>query len=244
MKHLLYLLVIVTLVYFSWHMLQGEVDEGTREELLQLPPDTRRLMTLQELQELQEKRESQQPSAETVTRPDGLAESPAGHEALAGIDEFTRLQPPAAGMSLACYSIGPFSARRELEEAAARVDKLELEASWRSEEQEVKIGYWVHLPEMSREKALEYKAKLDKHGDKEYFIGKDNVLSLGAFREKSRADRRVRQLRKIGIKAVLEPRYKTQNVFWLDLVEGLSATEHDNLASAMSGLSIQPRACR
>jgi hypothetical protein len=50
MKHLLYLLVVVNLVYFSWHMLQGMSDEETARELPPLPPDTRRLMTLQELQ--------------------------------------------------------------------------------------------------------------------------------------------------------------------------------------------------
>ena len=97
---------------------------------------------------------------------------------------------------------------------------------------------------MPRREALEYKAKLDRHKDKEYFIGKDNVLSLGAFREKRRAERRMRQLRKIGIEAVQEPRIKTHNVFWIDIVEGVSASDRDRLAAEMTDVDMQPLDCR
>ena len=249
MRYLVYLLVIVNLVYFSWHMLQGDSDDGANDELLQLPPDTRRLMTLQELREQQNKREA---SGEAATKPDDQAESPAElelelelePEPVAGIETLTELQPPAAGVPLNCYSLGPFMAENELGETTARLDAMGLEATRRSEEREIQIGYWIYLPAMPRVEALEYKAKLDKHKDKEDFIGKDNVLSLGAFREKSRADRRMRQVRKIGIKPVMEPRYKTRDVFWLDLVEGLTATDHENLVSEMSGVDIQPQDCR
>ena len=240
MKHLLYLLVIANLVYFSWHMLQGEEGDGARDELLQVPPDTRRLMTLQELQQQREKQES---PAETDSPVDDRAEAP-GEEVLAGIESLTTQQPPEAGIPLTCYSIGPFMSDREAEAAADILGKLELEAGRRSEEREVKIGYWVHLPEMSREKNLEYKAKLDKNRDKEYFIGRDNVMSLGAFKDKSRADRRMRQLRKIGIEAILEPRYRMREVTWLDLAVGLSETGHEQLVSELPESDIQPRVCR
>ena len=240
MKHLLYLLVIANLVYFSWHMLQGEEGDGARDELLQVPPDTRRLMTLQELQQQREKQES---PAETDSPVDDRAEAQ-GEEVLAGIESLITQQPPEAGIPLTCYSIGPFMSDREAEAAADILGKLELEAGRRSEEREVKIGYWVHLPEMSREKNLEYKAKLDKNRDKEYFIGRDNVMSLGAFKDKSRADRRMRQLRKIGIEAILEPRYRMREVTWLDLAVGLSETGHEQLVSELPESDIQPRACR
>ena len=50
MKHLLYLLLVVNLVYFSWNLLQGATTEDAMDGRLQLPPETRRLMTLEELQ--------------------------------------------------------------------------------------------------------------------------------------------------------------------------------------------------
>ena len=163
---------------------------------------------------------------------------------MGGLECLTTPHPPEAGIPLTCFIFGPFMSVREAYAAADILGKLELEAGRRSEEREVKIGYWVHLPEMSREKNLEYKAKLDKNRDKEYFIGRDNVMSLGAFKDKSRADRRMRQLRKIGIEAILEPRYRMREVTWLDLAVGLSETGHEQLVSELPESDIQPRACR
>ena len=69
-------------------------------------------------------------------------------------------------------------------------------------------------------------------------------MSLGAFKDKARADRRMRQLRKIGIEAILEPRYRMREVTWLDLAVGLSETGHEQLVSELPESDIQPRACR
>ncbi len=241
MKHLLYLLIVVNLVYFSWHMSQGVSDDDTVHELPPLPADTRRLMTLKELRDQQQE---QAPEGPTVMQPSSRAGSPTGSESLASIEALTEEQPPGAGVPLTCYSVGPFMSETELSAAAARLDKLELESSQHREEVQEKIGYWIYLPAMPREKVLGYKAKLDKRKDKEYYIGRDNVLSLGAFKEKSRADRRMKDLRKIGIKAVLEPRYKTREAFWLDLVDGISTADHSRLSSVVPEAGIKQQACR
>lgn len=241
MKYLLYMLVVANLVYFSWQTLRGMPDEGSAYELVQLPPHARRLMTLEELRD-----QGIQPefAGETVTQPGDRSESTAGTAPVAGIPALIDLPPPSAGMPLGCYSIGPFIAESELEAVSRRLEELEIQASRRSETRQVQIGYWIYLPAMPREEALSYKAKLEKHRDKEYFIGKDNVLSLGAFKEKSRAHRRLRQLRKIGIEALLEPRYRTRDVLWLELIEGISETGHDRLAAELSGVELQPQACK
>jgi hypothetical protein len=243
MKHLLYLLLVVNLVYFSWNLLQGAATEDAMDGRLQLPPDTRRLMTLEELQE---QRRQQRPEDGGITQPASRALSPAGlePEPVPAIEMITALQPPGAGVPLACYTIGPFLAEAELKAAMGRLEALEFSAEQRTAEEQQHIGYWIYLPAMPRREALEYKAKLDRHKDKEYFIGKDNVLSLGAFGEKRRAERRMRQLRKIGIEAVQEPRIKTRNVFWIDIVEGISASDRDRLAAEMADVELQPLDCR
>jgi hypothetical protein len=243
MKHLLYLLLVVNLVYFSWNLLQGATTEDAMEVRLQLPPDTRRLMTLEELQE---QRRQQRPADGSSTQPAGHALRPEGpdQEPAAAIEVITALQPPGAGVPLACYTIGPFLAEADLKAAMGRLEALEFIAELRTAEEQQQIGYWIYLPAMPRGEALEYKAKLDSHKDKEYFIGKDNVLSLGAFRDKGRAERRIRQLRKIGIEAVQEPRFKTRNVFWIDLVEGVSGSDRDRLAAGMGDVDVQPLQCR
>ena len=242
MKHLIYLLVVVNLVYFSWHTLRGETDNDTVHALPPLPPDTRRLMTLQELKD---REGDPRPAGITETQPSSQAESPADVVTVAEIGALTALQPPAAAVPLSCYTVGPFLAEAELEQAAARLDALELESSQRSAEARHQIGWWIYIPAMPRKEALRFKAQLDKHKDKEYYIGRENVLSLGAFKSKARADRRMKQLHKIGIKeAVLEARYKTRNEYWLDLLEGISAADHDRLSSELSGTNIEEQACR
>jgi hypothetical protein len=54
----------------------------------------------------------------------------------------------------------------------------------------------------------------------------------------------MRQLRKIGIEAVKEPRFKTRHVFWIDLVEGVSGGDRDRLAAEMGEVDVQPLDCR
>ena len=116
MKHLIYLLVVVNLVYFSWHTLRGETHIDTMHALPPLPPDTRRLMTLQELKD---REGGAMPAEITETQPSSQAESPADIVTVAEIGAITALQPPAAAVPLSCYAVGPFLAEAELEEAAA-----------------------------------------------------------------------------------------------------------------------------
>jgi hypothetical protein len=58
---------------------------------------------------------------------------------------------------------------------------------------------------------------LDEANDREYFVGRDNVISLGAFEEMSRAEVRLKSARKLGLDPLLEPTYETRSVYWLDL---------------------------
>ncbi|MEN8107725.1 MAG: hypothetical protein ABFS22_06930 [Pseudomonadota bacterium] len=226
MRYLIYLLVIVNLAYFYWQTVPGVSDTGVSRELPPLPAHTRRLMTLQELKEQQEKSEKQ------------LAVEVSAFEAL------TELQSPGAGLPLSCYALGPFMAESEVQATESRLDELELESTRRTTEMKEKIGYWIYLPPMERKQALAIKAKLDDNRDKEYYIGKENLISLGAFKGKLQADRRMKQLHKIGIEPVLQPRYATRNVFWLDIDKNLAGDDQDRLRSGLPELDLQEQVCR
>ncbi len=73
----------------------------------------------------------------------------------------------------------------------AELAALGLESQQRESERTYPIGYWVYLPEMSRSKSQRLARVLDEHSDKEYFIGKGNLISLGAFKQMSRAKNRL-----------------------------------------------------
>ena len=48
MRHVIYLLVVVNLVYFSWNMLQSVPHKGGASLVARIPPHVRRLETVQE----------------------------------------------------------------------------------------------------------------------------------------------------------------------------------------------------
>ena len=85
---------------------------------------------------------------------------------------------------------------------------------------------------------------LDEHGDKEYYIGEENMISLGRFKEASRAERRMRQLSKLGLAAVLEPRFKIETVHWLDIDRNTSeAVDLRGVMGDYPGVRLQEQAC-
>ena len=57
-----------------------------------------------------------------------------------------------------------------------------------------------------------------------YYIGKDNFMSLGTFRDISRAEIRLQQVRELGLDAILERRYVTQDTYWLEFQDRGAAT--------------------
>ena len=48
MRHVIYLLVVMNLVYFSWSMLQYVPHKGGASLVRRIPPDVRRLETVRE----------------------------------------------------------------------------------------------------------------------------------------------------------------------------------------------------
>jgi hypothetical protein len=97
---------------------------------------------------------------------------------------------------------------------------------------------------MERAEAKRLAKILDDRNDKEYFIGKDNVLSLGAFKEISRAKLRLKRVRKLGIEPRLETRYRTTAEYWLDFrAEPAAGEQLSGLAAENPDVWLQDRSC-
>ena len=196
MRQLVYLLLVTNLVYFGWNLFKGGPADEASHVLPPLPATAKRLVTLQELQQ------------QSATAP--------GQEA-SGIDALTLSEPPGAGMPAACQVLGPFHAKDELHAVAGRLGELGLKPRQRIAEDRKENGYWVYLPAMGRAQALQIASQLEEQKDHEYYIGKDNFMSLGTFKEISRAEIRLRQLQAMGLDAILEARYVTEDAYWLEL---------------------------
>ena len=216
MRHVVYLLLVVNLVFLGWNIFQSQSIRHERE----LPPialTARSLVTLQE-REL------------------------AAAEGVTAIDTLTGNEPPGAG--LVCQTLGPFMALDAMQAVADKLDSMELAPQQRETTRRRPIGYWVYLPEMEDKEVRRLTQILDDHSDKEYYLGRDNVLSLGAFKDMSRAKTRLARVRKLGIEPRLETRYRTEAEYWLDIeVKPVAGGALAKLLAEDPDVWLQDRAC-
>ena len=273
MRHVIYLLLVANLVFFGWHVLQLQKEDGIA--LRTLPPIPATAVPLVSLQEMEQKQEpvpesepellepapelesvlepellESAPELEPVPEPESDLESVPEPELLEPDEDFTMseslngLQPPGSGLAIGCQTLGPIMAVAQLRSLDGKLGELGLESRRRTTGDQKAIGYWVYLPAMERSQALEIKARLDKHKDKDYYIGKDNLISLGIFKVKSRADVRLAQVRKLGLEAVLEARYRKDTVHWLDIDrQSGAAVDLGAVLEEYPGISLQEQAC-
>ena len=219
MRHVVYLLLVVNLVFLGWNIFQSQSIRQVERDLPPLPETAAQLVTLQE---------KEQAAAEEVSV----------------IENVTENEPPGAGVSLLCQTLGPFIAREAMLVMEAKLVTMELEPQQRETAKQRPIGYWVHLPEMERAEARQQAQILDDHNDKEYYIGKDDVLSLGAFQDMNRAKKRLKRVRKLGLDAQLETRYRTVAEYWLDFqVESAAGEQLTGLVEGDPDVWLQDRAC-
>lgn len=194
MRYVVYLLLAANAVYFSWNLLHTTPEHHLVRQLPPIPASVRSLVTLHEMQD--------------------ASRSPADGSELEAINQ---LEPPGAGPATDCQSLGPFLAAADLQHAAHELDSRGLDAQPYEGEESVEVGYWIYLPPMDWSAARKITTMLDAKGDKDYFIGKGNLVSLGAFDTESRAKVRLEQVREYGLEPLLEPHYQTRTVHWLEL---------------------------
>lgn len=146
-----------------------------------------------------------------------------------------------------CQTIGPFPVRAEADTLAETLTALGREPAIRTSQVEQPSGYWVYLPSMPRAEARRIIDDLAAKGVKDYFLGRQNFISLGVFSDKRSADMRMQDITSLGYAPRLEPRFHTREVFWIDLEEPSSERIDDaqwaELLKNRPELRRQPVAC-
>ena len=221
MRHLVYLLLVANLIYLGWNVFESS---STPEQVRQLPPlpaTVTRLVTLQE-------REAEEQKPDEVS----------------SIEELTVKQPPGAGAVIQCQALGPFLAAKDMQVLESRLLDLGLQPTQRELESKELIGYWVYLPAMPQEDIKATLAILKKHKDKEYYVGKKNFISLGTFKGVSRAERRLKQAREMGLDAILEERFTSRSTWWLDIQsDSAAAGQLSGIVAGRPELQLVELAC-
>ena len=223
MRHVIYLLVVVNLVYFSWNMLQNVPHKGGASLVGHIPPNVGRLETIQEYAAkkafaVDEDARDIGGGPPVVARPLGNPEAQPATADINSVQTLTASEPPGAvAPSSNCHVLGPFPGDSEMKSVENRLNQLGYQPREHSSAVQVEDGYWVYLPAMEREEALRITRTLKQNNDMDYLILKGNAISLGVYDSPSRVDMRLKMLHKYGLQPVVEPRYATRTAYWLDL---------------------------
>lgn len=122
-----------------------------------------------------------------------------------------------------CLSVGPFRSLSDAAGAAATLRATGFEPRERIEVGEVWVGYWVSWRgAATRQQAEAAGAMLAERGITDTYIlpaGSDsNVLSLGVFTDRRRAERRREEVSLLGLDASISDRRQPGSVYWIDVL--------------------------
>lgn len=211
MRTLCLLLILANMLYFTWSQMidvhsssldrrgAKPVEAPARivlaREMLDANPDERSVGPI---------RDVQPPAVEPLN-----AQKPAG-TGTAHLD------------SLSCTSIGPFADLPQASQAQASLSGAGFKPRQRMEQGEIWAGYWVSIQDLpTRDSADAALKTLTANGIADVYVmpGSDppNVLSLGVFSDYQRAQRRVDEVRAIGLTARIDDRKRAGSVYWIDV---------------------------
>jgi|GEM_PF-1517136 len=150
---------------------------------------------------------------------------------------------PEILLEQACFTLGPFADKAKSKRALGLLAEAGAVASQRDSQEQVPYGYRVYIPPLSsRERAYQVADQLREAGIKDYFVitnpnDKLNGVSLGLFRQRTGAIKRVAQLRNMEYRASIEVRYKDKDIYWVDYKAGIGAVGAQVLLESGEGVT-------
>ena len=148
--------------------------------------------------------------------------------------------PAVKAPSALCYSLGPFGDRASADAMIAAFEQRNVKAALRQIQQTQVTGYWIYLPPYpSIAAATAATRELGAKGLHDYYVVATapnvNAISLGLFRERSGAERRLEQVRKMGFQPKLQVRTSDKLLYWLDYRDPGDGTISSALWAKTSG---------
>ena len=213
MRILCLLLILANVLYFTWsQMMDVNVPNLERKGAKPVEPPVRIVLAREMIEANPDER-----SAGPIRDVQPPAVEPLGtHAAAAAPTQTAQLD------SLSCMSVGPFPDLPQAAQAQASLRTAGFEPRQRMEQGEIWAGYWVSVQGLATREAAEAALKtLSANGIADVYLmpGSDppNVLSLGVFSDYQRAQRRVDEVRAIGLTPRIDDRKRAGSVFWIDV---------------------------
>jgi cell division septation protein DedD len=118
-----------------------------------------------------------------------------------------------------CLRVGPFESAGDAGSGAAELRGRGLRVAVEAESVEVWLGHWVQIPEMARRSdATDAREALAAAGLADAYVVRTDSgfkISLGVFRDKTRADRVADMAQGAGFSAITTDRTRDGEAFWL-----------------------------
>jgi hypothetical protein len=213
MRTLCLLLILANVLYFTWsQMIDVYVPNLERKGAKPVEPPAR-IVLAREMIEANPEERSVGPINDVLppaVEPLGAQTAPVTESQTAQLD------------TLSCTSVGPFPDLPQASQAQASLRAAGFEPRQRMEQGEIWAGYWVSVQGLGTREAADSALKtLAANGIADVYVmpGSDppNVLSLGVFSDYQRAQRRVDEVRAIGLAPRIDDRKRAGSVYWIDV---------------------------
>ena len=211
MRTLCLLLILANILYLAWSKLIDVQVNALDRVTPRTATQPARIMLAQEAQDTVD---DEVPVPDTIKEVQPPAVEPLGsaNRAALGISDET----------LTCTTIGPFPDLSQAAQAQAALRAAGFEPRQRMEQGELWVGYWVSVQGLPTRDAAERALKtLSSSGITDVYLmpGSEppNVLSLGVFSDYQRAQRRVDDVRALGLSPRIDDRKRAGSVYWIDV---------------------------
>ena len=234
MKWLFIFLLLGNVLYFGWELdRQTKMDITPSVSLSSRPESARRLMFLEELDTLPALSASQidlpldtltnlQQSPDEEPENNYLLEEDESDEA----DELSTYESTLAESALAqelnaCFTFGPIADENQALALQNWFENNSGRAYQRHTDEQGRQLFWVYLaPQESREEAMATIRTFENKGVSDYRLivkgNLQNAISMGLFSSQASVNKRLSELKKKGLKAVVVPYADGKRVYWVD----------------------------
>lgn len=118
-----------------------------------------------------------------------------------------------------CFRIGPLADAGAADGVRRRLQREGITVSQNSAEGQIWVGHWVQIPNVgTRQQAEAMVSRLNAGGLPDAYIldsAGSVSISLGVFRDRERADKRVADAQRLGLGASVSDRYRPGVQYWL-----------------------------
>jgi hypothetical protein len=220
-RHVLFALLFANLAYFAW------------SQLVDAPRPVPENAAFAKLPRLKMRNEAVQPAP----------------GAAAGSAHKVALNMSAGAGS--CVSIGPFGDIGSSARAAAVLKDKGFDPQQRAVAGETSDGFWVYVGGLKTESQVDrVRQDLVFHGISDAHAmpdsgAADRRVSVGLFSERERADKRAKQVQKLGLKAEVAERKLPVSMYWVDVTPPTenSSVPIDDLLAEGVGSKVGVQAC-